>query len=321
MNIVFFCQSCGSRFEVDPRAAGKQGRCKQCGQRMTVPKAEQIASMAAMPALAVAGAGAGAGSGSASGWLARVGSQVGLAPITIDRMPAGYRKPSRFDEPPDDAKPYVLAKPERRQSSETGSRPAGAVVRVWRGQLGWVQKLFRKINEAAYLISIPFVMLLLLGAVIRNRPMALFGATVVVLLNIGRLVSGCANLAVIPLRDGFDFNKMKKPLRRIIEPAITIGLVILAFTFIPWLTFGDAADETIRERVGSSASALGREIEGKVGSAVGKVDLLDLEKLGDRAKSELGALKGRVRDKVSGTSNSGAGAGGPEQQDRGPANP
>ena len=74
MNIVFFCQSCGSRFEVDPRAAGKQGRCKKCGQRMTVPKAEEIASMAAMPALAVAGAGAGAGA--ASGLeLARPGGQ------------------------------------------------------------------------------------------------------------------------------------------------------------------------------------------------------------------------------------------------------
>src|SRR5437868_4323649 len=106
MNIVFFCQSCGSRFEIDPRAGGKHGRCNKCGQRMTVPRAEEIASMAAMPALAVAGAGAGSGSASASSWLARVGSQVGLAPITIDRMPAGYRKPSRFDDAPDDSKPY-----------------------------------------------------------------------------------------------------------------------------------------------------------------------------------------------------------------------
>ena len=95
-------------------------------------------------------------------------------------------------------------------------------------------------------------MLLLFGAVVRNRPMAVFGATVVVLLNIGRLVSGCANLAVIPLRDGFDFQKMKRPFRRVIEPAITIGLVILAFTFIPWLSFGDAADKSIRDRLGTT---------------------------------------------------------------------
>ncbi len=70
MNIVFFCRSCGSRFEVDPRASGKQGRCKKCGQRMTVPKAGEVASMASMPALAMAGVGAPAGTGAA------VGSQV-----------------------------------------------------------------------------------------------------------------------------------------------------------------------------------------------------------------------------------------------------
>ena len=38
MSIVFFCQSCGSRFNVDPRMAGKQGRCKKCGEQMTVPQ-------------------------------------------------------------------------------------------------------------------------------------------------------------------------------------------------------------------------------------------------------------------------------------------
>ena len=55
MGIVFFCQSCGARFEVDPRMAGKAGRCKKCGQQMEIPRAEQIASMAAMPALAGSG--------------------------------------------------------------------------------------------------------------------------------------------------------------------------------------------------------------------------------------------------------------------------
>ena len=54
MGIVFFCQSCGARFEVDPRMAGKTGRCKKCGQTMSIPRAEQIASIAAMPALAAA---------------------------------------------------------------------------------------------------------------------------------------------------------------------------------------------------------------------------------------------------------------------------
>jgi len=312
MSIVFFCQSCGSRFDVDPRAAGKQGRCKKCGQRMTVPKAEEIASMAAMPALAMAGSGAVAGAAPEANWLAKMTSKVGLAPITIDRMPAGYRKPSPYDDDLADSKPYALATPERRPTSGGASGAAGAVVRVWRGQLGGVQKLFRKINETAYLVSIPFLMILLLGAAVRNRPLALFGATVVVLLNIGRLVSGFANLAVIPFRDGINLKKMKKPFRRVIEPAVTIGLVVLAFTFIPWLSGGGAAKGTIRDRLSNSARDLGREMEGKVGAAVEKAQALDVKNFGNAAKSKFGELEGQARDRIKEVSQpdgSGPGAG------------
>ena len=72
----------------------------------------------------------------------------------------------------------------------------------------------------------------------KAHSIAIFGATFVVLLNIGRIVAGIANLAVIPLRDGLNLRKYKKPLRRVIEPVVTIALVVLAFTFIPWLSTG-----------------------------------------------------------------------------------
>ena len=120
MNIVFFCQSCGARFEVDPRMAGKKGHCKKCGQYMSIPRAQEIASMAAMPALAMAGAGAVAGAAAGAGAARRSApgsrreiSQVGLAPITIDRMPAGCKRPSTVAvDDAEDSKPYALAKPE-----------------------------------------------------------------------------------------------------------------------------------------------------------------------------------------------------------------
>jgi hypothetical protein len=204
-----------------------------------------------------------------------------------------------------DSKPYALAKPERRQSGRGGSGPAGVVVRVWRGQLGGLQKLFRRINETAYLISIPFLMILLLGAVIRNRPIALFGATVVVLLDIGRLVAGAANLAVIPFRDGIDVRKMKKPLRRVIEPAVTIGLVVVAFTFIPWLSEGSAAKGSITSRISATAHSLGKEMEGTVDKAVEKAKALDVEKLGDKAAGKLGELTGQARERMSKLTGSG----------------
>ncbi len=91
-----------------------------------------------------------------------------------------------------------------------------------------------------------------------------------------RLISGAANLAVIPFRDGINLKKMKKPLRRVVEPVLTIGLVVLAFTFIPWLSKGDAPKGSIAERVKDSASSLKAEIKGKVGRTVDKAQNLDV---------------------------------------------
>ena len=266
MGIVFFCQSCGARFEVDPRMAGKKGRCKKCGQFMEIPLAEQIASMAAMPALAAAAVGGvgvpgpGAAGSSIGAWLKEGAvSQVALAPLTVDRMPLFKKKPDPLDDA-EDSKPYVLAKPlvENRGRAKVQDN---VVLRVWRQQLGGIMKIFRTINQAAYLLSVPFIMILLLGTAVRNRPMAMFGATVVVLLNIGRLVSGAANLAIVPFRDGLDWKKMKKPLRRVAEPALTIGLVGLAFVFVPWLATGEPAKRGIGGVIGSLEKRTQEELE------------------------------------------------------------
>ncbi len=275
MGIVFFCQSCGARFEVDPRMAGKRGRCKKCGQYMSIPRAEEIASMAAMPALAMAGVGAGVAAGggpagadgghSIGSWLKAGISQAVLAPITVDRMPLGYRrptKPSPLDDA-EDSKPYVLAQPEIAARGRAG-RQDNAVLNLWRRQLGGFQKLFRSIHQAAYLISVPFLMILILGIVLGSRQMALLGATVVVLLNIGRLVAGVANLAVVPFRDGVNLSKMKKPAWRVAEPALTIGLVFLAFIFIPWLSRGQSARGSIAERIRSGSRDLKKDMKGEV---------------------------------------------------------
>ncbi len=173
MGIVFFCQSCGARFEVDARFAGKQGHCKRCGQLMSIPYAEQLASMVAMPALAAADVASGLGAGAPAkneegletgAWLKAGVSQAALAPITVNRMPVGFKrptKPSPLDDA-EDSKPYILAKP---VLDKHGSRSPhnNVIVRVWRKQLGGIQKLFRKINQTAYLFSIPFVMILLFG--------------------------------------------------------------------------------------------------------------------------------------------------------------
>ena len=222
--------------------------------------------MAAMPALAGAAAG-----GSTIGSVLQAGiSKVGLAPITLDRMPIGRRRereraPSPLDDA-EDSKPYVLAQPIREERGAV--RPLDNVVlRVWRGQLGGIQRILRWINETAYLLSVPFIMMLLLGTVARNRPMALLGAAVVVLLNIGRLVTAGAGLVVVPLRDGFKWKKLKKPLRRAAEPALTIGLVVLAFLFIPFLATGKPSTKGVAGRINAGLDALEKRALGELETA------------------------------------------------------
>jgi hypothetical protein len=296
MGIVFFCQSCGARFEVDPRMAGKKGRCKKCSQAMTIPRAEEIASMVAMPALAAAAVGVGTPSAAGDGdggssigsWLKGGISKVGLAPVTVDRMPLYKKKPDPLDDA-EDSKPYVLAKP----LVETRGRARvqdNVVLRLWRRELGGIQKIFRRINETAYLLSVPFLMILLLGAAVRNRPMALFGATVVVLLNLGRLVTGAVNLAIVPFRDGINLNKMMKPIRRVIEPVLTIALVVLAFTFIPWLSSGKSAQGSISSRIRAGTETLEKDIKSEVEQVADKAKGLDIQKLGAQAQEKLKGL-------------------------------
>ena len=67
MGIVFFCRSCGARFESDPRMAGKRGRCRKCGQHTTIPRPEELSVLAAAPVPpASLSSGAGAADGTAT---------------------------------------------------------------------------------------------------------------------------------------------------------------------------------------------------------------------------------------------------------------
>jgi hypothetical protein len=324
MNIVFFCQSCGARFEVSPASAGKKGRCKKCGQLMAIPKAQELASMVAMPALAGAAVGAGAGvggggreaeGGNSLSWLARASSNVGLKPLTIDKMPIlGSRKPRKplIDDDLGDSKPYALAEPVRAKKGmfvSTGKPVSGAKM-LWRKELGYVQRLFRWLNETAYLASVPFLLLILLGAVVGSRPLALLGATAVVLLDLGRIVAGFANIAVIPFREGifqgilflippFTFfylsshwGKLKKPTMRIVGPILTIGLVLVAFTLIPSLRKDGkmVSAKDIKNELRNEA----KQLKGEMIDEVKKAKTVDVEQLGKQAGEKLRDVGGQI---------------------------
>ncbi len=242
MGLVFFCQGCGSRFDVPESRAGHPASCARCGRRTVIPgPVEPVSAVSASEPF----------------------TDVGLKPLTVDSLPVLPRLPLQLDPladvPDDDEKPYTFATAEMVPpvvAQLSSPVPAGKV--AWRRALGALQKPFRWLNDAAYLVSVPFLMLILVGTIARSRPMAVLGAAAVVLLNAGRLATGLVNLVLIPFREGIGsgllflvplvtpiylvrhWGRMRAATRRVVEPIATVGLVVVAFTFVPWLRRGGA---------------------------------------------------------------------------------
>ena len=190
--------------------------------------------------------------------------------------------------------PYKLATAPSLPALEAiGGKPAGAVTRGYRHGMGKVQKLFRWLNESAYLVSVPFLMCLLLGLAVGNHSLMVLGATAVVVLNIGRIVAGVANLVVIPFRESpiqgvfflippitffymyQNWHKVHKPVKRIVGPILTIALVAAAFVAEPWLRGGGKSKGSLKEQVKSGVGSLKKEMR----EQIGKVPNLNVDHL------------------------------------------
>jgi hypothetical protein len=306
MAIEFPCQSCGSRFEVDDRFAGKAGRCKHCGARMTIPSIGGTAApqWKLAPAAAVpAPAGVAAAKGRVPRWVDAVNSQVGLAPLStpaVAAVPVG-RRTSPLDDASFSGLYKVQSAPELPPMAGPG-RATGPLFNFYRRRIGGVQRLFRWLNDAAYFVSVPFIILVLLGAMIRNRPLALIGATAVVLLNIGRLATGLANLVAIPFKDGpaqgvmflippltfvyiaQHYKRLRKALKRVVGPAATIAMVLLVFAFVPWLSRSEqAAQGNLKDRLNAGLEGVREDIADQAG----KVRNLNTSQLKRKAEGVL----------------------------------
>ncbi len=131
------------------------------------------------------------------------------------------------------------------------SRPAGWIYVKWRAGVGFLLRILRWIDTWAYLISVPFVMLMIFGIVVADRALVHTGAVVVVLANYGRFWADLLAFFVRPYKDGplqgvaflfppytfyyltMHWNRMKPIVRRIATSCIPIVAVILAYAFLP----------------------------------------------------------------------------------------
>lgn len=320
MPISFQCDSCGANYVVEARLAGRKGRCKKCGATMNIP----------IPATVGAGAAAGGGfrlsqgddlaaqsanvRRQAVGQDVGIPTNIGLAPLDkedVDPNAAAARNVNKFN-------PALLEKTQAglykliptdvalpRQSLQKGDGKRPSNLRMyWRQLITGQLKVVRKISELIYLLSVPFIMMLLLGVLLRKEHLAYTGAVVVVLLNIGRFVLNFIYLISVPLREGpmtgllflfppytiyyllTHWSKMRKAFLSFLGPALPIAVVAALFAFVPWLRSGgkDDAIERMRESAEAKAGQVRDAIESPEGGSLGERARQGLQQIGNAAR-------------------------------------
>jgi hypothetical protein len=168
----------------------------------------------------------------AKGWLDAVNSQIAMKPVSMENL-GSLRRAQELE--PDSVFSYRPSAPDLRRIREKkkGSRGQGFVKQSYDDLFRNVAKLFRWINEAAYGISILFMILACVGYVMQltesgsatsskggkssrevqlpsstgtkalplpNHRLITIGVSGIVILNLIRLGAGLANLIAIPFR-------------------------------------------------------------------------------------------------------------------------
>jgi DNA-directed RNA polymerase subunit RPC12/RpoP len=316
--LMFSCEHCGKRFQVDESAQGKRGRCKDCGHVMRIPHA----GAAKVEHAHVAGE-ARAHSPESPFRL----SPAEPPPGRHHEIAAPHHEPVRPSHQGEPRHPYgepdtefelivdqaelaaaIPAPPEVlrgiREIEEFkkdpsgykivgdrggrffsffgggGDRPASWLYVRWRAGITGILKVLRFIDDWAYLISVPFLVLVLFAIVTSSRGLVHAGAVVVVLVNYGRFWADFIAFFVRPFQDGpiqglaflfppytvyylfAHWGRMKPILRRMLTSCIPIVLVILAYAFLPSVNPEFKDVHGVRARLKIGAEVLEKDIRG-----------------------------------------------------------
>lgn len=298
MTITFYCEFCQSEFTVDSKLAGRKARCKRCDREMRIPHSN------APRRTSTANAAAKVAAGRSLNWLDAV-SQINLkAGPVVAKSPAVKRI---LDAPEDSVTSYKIHVPQemrlgnvvKKRISTRAAKMAEAGAITNRKFFNSFSRLFRKINDAAYGISLIFLIMTIVGVILEKHAIVVFGVSMIVLLNIAGLAAGVANLITINFRRNpvrgllflvppitvyyllKDADKWSKPLGRIITPAVILIAVVAAYKYIPWLNGSDSKNLNWREAV----NTIKQDVKGSVSDA----------------KQELNRFKGQLPDQVQGT--------------------
>ncbi len=191
----------------------------------------------------------------------------------------GLREMAEFARDP---RGYSLATPRGRGHfwfrGRGDSGPPTWLYVQWKGAITRVLKLLRWIDNWAYLISVPFLVLLVFAIVVSNRALVHLGAVVVVLVNYGRFWTDLLALFVRPFKEGplhglaFLFppyglyylatrwTQVKPTLWRLVTSCIPIVLVVLAYAFLPSVNPGVENVQGVGAKIEAGGKELVKEI-------------------------------------------------------------
>jgi hypothetical protein len=161
----------------------------------------------------------------------------------------------------------------------------------------------------------------------------IIGISGIVVLNLVRLIAGLANLIVIPFEKSpltgvlflippitffhiwRHWNKLRKPVKRVVGPAFALALVVLAYAFVPGLSRAARTSGGLERRLAASVDILKRDVTRQVDQTTSDARTLktkverrlpgDLErakaagqKIGNQAQNKVNALKQDLPGKV-----------------------
>ena len=276
MIINFACSQCGMPFKVNSKLAGRTGRCKGCGNRMTIPAA---------PAADIARTGRFRLSDQPAAQDASLSPSMQLAPISEDLKPLKPKKaPPVAVAEPTSYKLAAIPKPSpQQQRAHHRAKPAGKLKRAYQKQIANLSGLLGRLANLCLLFTFPCIFLFLLGILLRNWNFVLYGTTGICIFSAARILLIIAQLAFIPFRISFregvlflippvtlyfiykHWHQMRKTAAGLVGPIFLVIALFLAFEYIPYLAGKHReGDSTIPGRIELKLDEASRSVKSKL---------------------------------------------------------
>jgi hypothetical protein len=316
MLLLFSCENCGKHFQVDESAQGKRGRCKNCGHVMRIPQAgaakaehthvageakarspetpfrlspaepppdsQQEIPLARQPVAPSHQGKPRYSNGEHDTEFEFIVDQAEVA-AAISASPEELRRIREIEAFKRDSRGYKVVGDRGGLLSffgDRGDRPASWLFVKWRELINAILKILRFIDSWAYLISVPFLVMVLFAIVTSSRGLVHAGAVVVVLVNYGRFWADLLAFFIRPFKEGpiqglaflfppytayylfAHWDRMKPILRRMLTSCIPIALVIVAYGFLPSVNPEVKDVQGVEARLKIGTEVLEKDIQG-----------------------------------------------------------